>query len=460
MVSLGRAVFWWETARFIFRKGWCGQASPWFGNYRRPKDKVHAALGGLALPNRRAFRLVTGIAFRLASELELLAGWPLSLAWALNTARVKPSVFTRASCSRQFRAGTVGSEFSAVTLCDQGGEQTLRTGNDFMKKTTTLDDFGNSTAKTFRQCAALAGLCLSAAVLQPAMAGEDAPHRPFALWADVPDAGQFVAGFVYERSEAYHIWAGRAYENITVVSGGEHYGIDNNQGFLALQYGITKRWAADLNLGGTTVGWRDFDPNQGIRSTVGVMDLALGFRYQLVNESKADSPWLPTLTFRAGGILPGSYNQDIAFAPGLRSAAIEPEVLLRKHVGWPGLGVYGDALYRWNHTTGNDQYITVVGLFQQIKGWELDAGYRHLQTIGGSSIVFDPTDPAAIFYPRDVREINDAIEAGFSYTTATRHIRYGFHSRTTFDGANTDKQFWLGASVDIPFDNFLGIRHD
>lgn len=286
--------------------------------------------------------------------------------------------------------------------------------------------------------------------LLPALASENVPHRPFALWADLPEPGQFVAGAVYEESEAYHIWAGTESHNVTWKSDGEDYGIDINQGFFALQYGITEKWAADLNVGATTVGWRYFS-NGHIRSTTGLMDVSFGVRYQVFNEAQADSPWIPTLTLRAGGVLPGSYDEEFVFAPGTRSAAIEPEVLLRKHFGWTGLGLYADALFRWNRTTGNDQYVTTIGLFQQIQRWELAAGYRHLQSITGEDIVFDSANPEAIYYPRDLREINDSIEAGFSYTTAKHHIRYGFHSRVTFDGSNTDRKFWLGGSIDIPF---------
>jgi hypothetical protein len=290
-------------------------------------------------------------------------------------------------------------------------------------------------------------------LLAPALlASENVPHRPFALWADVPERGQFVFGLVYEESEAYHIWAAGHQQNITVKAGGESYGIDINQGYVALQYGITERWAADFNIGGTTAGWRAFAPNNATESTTGLADWSFGVRYQIFNEAKVESPWLPTLTFRAGAVLPGTYDQYFKFAPGLRSAAIEPEILLRKHFGWPGLGTYADGLYRWNRTTGNDQYITVIGLFQQIKGWELDAGYRHLQTTSGSDINFGtPGDLTTLNYPRDPREINESIEAGFSYTTFKRHIRYGFHSRTVFDGNNTDRQFWVGGSIDIPF---------
>jgi hypothetical protein len=310
-------------------------------------------------------------------------------------------------------------------------------------------------APCLRRVGLLGGLALSAALTPGLMASENVPHRPYAQWADLPEPGQLVAGLVYQESEAYHIWADRDYRNVTVHSGGESYGIDINQGYVALQYGIKDKWAADLNIGFTTGAWRAFDANQSAQSTTGLMDSSFGVRYQIFNETNVDSAWLPTLTFRAGAVLPGTYDQALIYAPGVRSAAIEPNLLFRKHFGWPGLGVYGDGLYRWNRTTGNDQYITVIGLFQQIKGWELDAGYRHLQTISGSDISFsDPSDLSTIRYPRDVREINDSIEAGFSYTTAKRHIRYAFNSQTTFDGSNTDRKFWVGGSVDVPFDLF------
>jgi len=301
--------------------------------------------------------------------------------------------------------------------------------------------------------AGILGLAFCLALAPAAPASENVPHRLFAQWADLPAAGQFVLGFVYEESEAYHIYVKGAAHNVTAHAGGQSYGIDINQGYAALQYGITERWAADLNIGATTAAWRFFD-NGGIQSTTGLMDCSFGVRYQAFNEARAQSPWLPTLTLRAGAVLPGSYNQDFAFAPGLRSAAIEPEVLARKHFGWPGLGAFTDLLYRWNRTTGNDQYIAAIGLFQQIKGWELDVGYRHLQTLSGSDIIYPvpaSNGDLTIIYPRDVREINDAIEAGFSYTTSKRHWRFGFHSLTVIGGNNSDKKFWIGGSVDIPF---------
>ena len=278
--------------------------------------------------------------------------------------------------------------------------------------------------------------------------------------------GQLVFGTLYEQSEAYYIWAGSQRHNITIhTTDGESYGIDIRQGYFTFDYGLTERWAARiLDIGATTVGWRSFDPGGGVQQTTGSMDSTLGVRYQIFNEATENAPWLPawfpTLTFRAAGILPGSYNRHLAFDPGNHSAAIEPSLLLRKHVGWPGFGVWGDALYRWMHTNGNDQYVAALGVFQQIKGWELDVGYRHLQSTSGTDIGLQPganSPPpwSGITYLTDVREISESMDAGFSYTTH-RHIRWAFHARKTFDGRNTDSALWLGGSVDIPFDHLFG----
>ena len=158
----------------------------------------------------------------------------------------------------------------------------------------------------FARLAALAvGASLPLALTQNLSATENVPHAPFAEWADLPAPGQLIAGFLYDESESYHIWAngGQRY-NVDNLNNGEHYGIDVNQGYFAFQYGIAEKWAADLNVGATTVGWRTFS-NGGTPGTIqkmtGLMDIAFGVRYQIFNENDTNlPPWTPTLTFRAG----------------------------------------------------------------------------------------------------------------------------------------------------------------
>jgi hypothetical protein len=289
-------------------------------------------------------------------------------------------------------------------------------------------------------------LCLivPVALISVANASENVPHRPFAQWADVPAKGEFVAGAVYEQSDAYDIWASGQHVSLPDSASGIHV----NQGYFALQYGLTERWAADFNVGYTKETYQA-SPSVSQQSNSGIMDWSFGVRYQLCNEAWDQSAWLPTATFRAGAVMPGTFDQHFPFSPGLRASAIEPELLLRKHFAWQGFGSYGDGLYRWNRTTGNDQYIIAVGVFQQFKQWELDLGYRHLQTIAGSDITIAADN--TISYPRDARENNDSLEAGVSYTTSRRRNRYGGQIRKVFDGNNSDEKFWFGFSVDFPF---------
>jgi hypothetical protein len=304
--------------------------------------------------------------------------------------------------------------------------------------------------------AVMVTISLAAATATRLAATENTPHAPFAQWADVLNDGQLQVGVWYEESESYYIYANPSTRyNVDWQTKGEHYGIDINQGYVTFQYGLTEKWTADLALGYTTCGWRYFSndsPNGSPQSTGGIMDIPFGVRYQVWKEGDTNAPaWAPTFTVRAGAVLPGSYNQYFPYAPGNKSTAIEPEILLRKHFGWEGLGGYFDGLFIWNHTSANDEYILSTGLFQKIQRWELDVGYRYLGAVDGDGVVFDP-NTRYIDYPRAPMESNSSIEAGFNYTTEKRHITWGFYTRTVFDGANSDKKFWLGAYVQIPFD--------
>lgn len=295
-----------------------------------------------------------------------------------------------------------------------------------------------------------AAAILVTAAIQTAYASENVPHTPFAEWANVPQRGELVTRLTYQESESYYIWAGGDRYKTDWRHNGEHYGIDINQGFLTFQYGLTERWAADLSIGYTTAGWRYFDPSGDAQSTSGLMDIAFGVRYQLFNENDpSECPFLPTLTFRAGAVLPGSFDEHFAFAPGSSSTAIVPELLARKHFGWQGFGAYADALFRWNHTSANDHYVVSVGFFQEIQRWELNAGYRRLHSINGDNIGFNPAT-RVIDYPRAPRENQDSIEAGFSYRAKRWDTKLGFYTRTVFSGSNTDKKFWLGGFVEVP----------
>lgn len=289
---------------------------------------------------------------------------------------------------------------------------------------------------------------LLTALAQTVGAVENAPRRPFAQWANLPEPGQFVISPWYMESEAYHMWRGQARENINVIRRGEDYGVDAMQGVIGLQYGLSERWAVDLNVGVATVGTRSFNATGDSESTTGLMDTSMGVRYQISHEATDGSGWVPTLTFRAGGVVPGSYNKHFPFAPGNHSAAIEPSLLLQKHFGWQGFGAYGDTYYRWMRTSGDDQYLVATGFFQEIQRWTLNVGYRHFQGLSGVDIGGTGN---TITYSPQVKEISESIEAGFNYRTASQKCNYGFHMRKALAGRNVNSALWLGFYADFAF---------
>ena len=82
-----------------------------------------------------------------------------------------------------------------------------------------------------------------------------------------------------------------------------------------------------------------------------------------------------------------------------------------------------------------------------------------MQTVNGTDLLYDPgtrtlatSDGSNAF--SGLREINDSIEAGFSYTTSKRHIKYSFYTRAVFDGNNSDQKFWIGGGIEMPFQIF------
>jgi hypothetical protein len=295
--------------------------------------------------------------------------------------------------------------------------------------------------------AALLSVCALLSLFK-ASASETLPRKPFAEWADVPPEKRFNIRFWYIEGEAYHVWYGRDRQNVTIQRQGEDYGIDPMYGVIGMEYGLTDRWAADVNLGYGTVGTRSYNATGASESTSGILDVNFGVRYQIWHESDQNA-WLPTVSFRAAGILPGTYRKHFPFAPGSHSAAIEPSFHVKKHFGWTGLGAYGEASYRWMRTTGDDQYTAAVGFFQEIRAWNFNAGYRHFQQLSGYDLPAVPVG-TPIFYSPQVREITDAIEAGFSYTTLSRQWKWGFYTSKIFDGSNTDSRFLVSAYLEIP----------
>jgi hypothetical protein len=275
-----------------------------------------------------------------------------------------------------------------------------------------------------------------------ARASENIPSKPFAQAVWLPARGQWIVTPWYEYSEFHDAWRGLQKESVTV---GDGHGFDQNNGMVLIEYGFARNWAADLQVGYTSLSQRYFTPDGEADTTRGLMDVTFGVRWQVLHE--ADAPkWAPTVTLRAGGIVRGSYDIDFPYAPGNGAVGIEPSVLLSKNFGWQGFGMYGNIGYRAMRSGGNDAVFGSIGFRQEFRGFTFNAGYRHHEDVEGDDI--GGMGNTIVYSPR-VREIYQQMEFGLGYTDKGGR-RYQFYFRQTFDGRNTGEKQVYGIYASFP----------
>lgn len=279
-------------------------------------------------------------------------------------------------------------------------------------------------------------------------AAENIAQRPFGQFAIQPGAGEWVITPWYEYTEFFNYFSNGKEVSVETMAEEDSHGFDQNDGLIQFEWGINRGWALDFTVGYTSAATRSFSENgPTVRKTSGMSDLAFGLRYQISRESDPHQPaWVPSVSIRAGGIYGGSYDKDFPFAPGSGSVGIEPSVIALKHFGWSGLGAFSNVGYRYMRSGGHDQWFAETGLQQEFGQWTLNAGYRHFANTGGRSI---QGVPPTITYSRQVREVAEQVEGGFSYHDRGGRL-YQFYLRKTFAGNNTSDALLFGILASFP----------
>lgn len=220
-------------------------------------------------------------------------------------------------------------------------------------------------------------------------------------------------------------------------------------GYIGLEYGILGNLAADATIGYTAT---DTDAFGGNASDNGLMDTSLGLRYRLVDEFNASQTWMPTVTLRAGAVIPGTYDENAPFSAGDGAYAFEGSMLFGKAIGDTGFGLYGDIGYRWRESPVPDDIFGSAGVYKQIGPVTLAVGYRHIQGLSGIDIGgsdFNPALGPSHGFPA-VKEINKLVEGGISFTDKGGR-NYQFTVAGSVDGRNTGDKLVFGFNVTLPF---------
>ena len=278
-------------------------------------------------------------------------------------------------------------------------------------------------------------------------ASENHPQKPFAQFVDIPSKGQWVITPWYVYTVFKDYWQGT--DKIDIRRGDLEYDYAINDGMVLIEYGIFKDWALDLNVGYVSAATRAFDLNGNVEKTSGLMDFQFGIRCHALKDTPRS--YLPDLTLRVGGLAQGTYDRDFPLAPGYGETGIEPAIYTRKRLWALGTrytgGVYGHGAYRHMISFAPDQVIASIGVFQNIKRFSLGLGYRHHQALSGPDIA--PLAYPEIHYSNRVREINNQVEWGGSYTTPGG-IRFQFYMWMNFDGRNTGDKLIYGLYASFP----------
>lgn len=289
-------------------------------------------------------------------------------------------------------------------------------------------------------------LCLAGA---SQAAGQGLPGEPFGQFAFVPHRRQFRLTPFYQFAHGNNFFdaSGRGWDYPTGQT------LQQQASGLLVEYGLAPYISADVTLSGVASRGPSASGN-GTVETSGLGDTQFGLRWRLLDEDlKESEPFVPTLTFRLGGIAPGSYDAEVPFAPGAGTAGLETRLLMSDTLGASPVSLYGDIGWRWraNSVPGQVFGSAGVGFALPLKGvlrsLSANLGYAFSNQTGGSSL------DAANWPATDWRELDvltRSLEAGLALTDRGGR-RYQFFTSVCLDGRNAPQQTTFGFYVQIPF---------
>ena len=291
----------------------------------------------------------------------------------------------------------------------------------------------------------------------PLTATENLPRIPFAESARLPEPNQFVVTPWYAYSVFRKIWIGHTETSIEIKPQED---FELNDGMIRFDYGLSKQIAFDATIGYVSAATRVWVSNNRPVTTQGLMDTQIGVRYRLLDERDDEHGYVPTLTARLGGVLPGTYSPDFPMAPGNGAFAFEPSLMMTKTFTNSGFGLYAEFGYRLANRHVPQALFGTGGLAQSMKmDWFMNsldsltvyAGYRGLNELSGTNftgpgrVPGSPFDFVEVGYSRTAQEIYHLGELGLAMTDKSGR-RYFFSCSHPFAGRNTAKSnnFILG----------------
>ena len=255
----------------------------------------------------------------------------------------------------------------------------------------------------------------------------------FSAW--LPQEREWIVTPAYVFSTFDEFWMGRT----EVENPPNGKSLDQHTGLFTVEYGILPRLAADMTIGYTATDTDAF----GGDSDSGLTDTTFGLRYQFLQQSEGPWPLLPTAAIRVGGIIEGTYDEDLPFSAGDGASGAEASMLLAKEI-CPNFGLFGDVGYRFRGDEVPDDLFGSAGAYAAWHGFTLSGAYRHVQGLSGDDI----GDPGFTF--PELKEVIQNVEVGLGYRDPGNRYYQFFYART-IDGRNTGQKDIFGFSASFAF---------
>ncbi len=279
-----------------------------------------------------------------------------------------------------------------------------------------------------------------------------APARAGSPWLPAPGAGDVNLSYTYQTADEF-------YRNTTKVPTPGNVGEDlvQHTTYVEARYGLLDNLAIDGRIG-YAQGHYGFDPSRGAgaiseKSPDGLADVNLGITYRLLDETITESPLLPTLAIRFGGIIAGDYESGDINSIGDGGDGFEVSGMAGKFIG--DMFVLSSEFGYRNRTNDipDNLFLNLSGgviLFNRVS---LNISYYRVDTPWSSFDIGDPGfSPIGNVFP-ELKEEMELIGGGFN-VAVTDSINLGFQYASVIEGRNTAASDVFSMSLGYSFDAY------
>ncbi len=278
------------------------------------------------------------------------------------------------------------------------------------------------------------------------------PARAGSPWLPAPGAGNVNLSYTYQTADEF-------YRNTTKVPTPGNVGEDlvQHTTYVEVRYGLLDNIAIDGRIGYAQSHY-GFDPSRGNgaisdKSPDGLADVNLGITYRFLDETITESPLLPTLAIRFGGIIAGDYESGDINSIGDGGDGFEISGMAGKFLG-DMFVVSSEFGYRnRSNDVPDNLFLNLSGgivLFNRIV---LNISYQRVDTPWSSFDIGDPGfSPITGVFP-ELKEETELIGGGFN-VAVTDSMNLGFQYASVIEGRNTAASDVFSVSLGYSFDTY------